>query len=168
MGGWALKFRNIVLVTGVFLLLLGCVWHFGLDRSISLPNLGSIQKIQVCQNDFKQRAQQITYIEEEPKIQKIYDFIDKRKKGWEPLLYSPTEPVVMADFYGSDGVLFELYLMKSSNFLIRNNNGTYLKSLRNDEVQQFFGLLGVQTNRLVYGPPPSQQNRDRFIDPGGL
>lgn len=148
-----LGFRNIVLVTAAFLLLLAVAWYVGFDRNISLPSRGNIRKIQVCQNDFKQRAQQITYIEEDQKIQKIYDFIDKRKKGWEPLLYSPTTPVVMADFYGSDGVLFELYLMKSSNFLIRNSNGTYLKSLRNDEVHQFFDLLGVQASRLVYSPP---------------
>ncbi len=152
MAGLVLKLRNVILATGTFLLLLAGVWHFGLDRNISLPNVDSIRKIQVCQNDFKQRAQQITYIEEEPKIQKIYDFIDSRKKGWEPLLYPPTQPVVMADFYGSDGVLFELYLMKSSNFLIRTQNGTYLKSLRNDEAQQFFDLLGVQMGRLVYDP----------------
>lgn len=144
-----LGLRNIILVTVAFLLLLGAAWYVGFDRNISLPSRGNIQKIEVCQNDFKQRAQQITYIEDGQKIQKIYDFIDKRKKGWEPLLYSPTAPVVMADFYGSDGVLFELYLMKSSNFLIRNSNGTYLKSLRNDEVNQFFDLLGVQANRLV-------------------
>ena len=57
----------------------------------------------------------------------------------------------MAKFYGSDSELFDLYLMKSSNFLISSSNGTYLKSLRNDEVSQFFDLLGVQPNRLVYG-----------------
>jgi hypothetical protein len=147
-----LKLRNVVLVTGAFLLLLAVVWYVGFDRNISLPNLANIRKIEVCQNDFKQRAQQITYIEEDAKIQKIYDFIDKRKKGWEPMLYSPTAPVVMADFYGPNGVLFELYLMKSSNFLLRNSNGTYLKSLRNEEVKQFFDLLGVQPSRLVYSP----------------
>lgn len=150
MAKFVLKLRNIVLAIGVFLLLVAGAWYFGLDRSISLPNLNSIQKIQVCQNDFKQHAQQITYIEEAPKIEKIYEFIEKHKKGWEPLLYSPTAPVVMADFYGSDGVLFELYLMKSSNFLIRNSNGTYLKSLRNEEARQFFGLLGVEEGRLVF------------------
>ena len=134
-----------------FLLLLAVVWYVGFDRNISLPNCNNIRKIEVCQNDFKQKAQQITYIEEGQRIQKIYDFIDKRKKGWEPLIYSPTTPVVMAKFYGADtNELFELYLMKSSNFLISSNNGTYLKSLRNDEVNQFFDLLGVQPNRLVY------------------
>ncbi len=148
-----LKLRNIVLVTGAFLLLLAALWYVGFDRNISLPNRSNIQKIEVCQNDFKQRAQQITYIEEDAKIQKIYDFIDKRKKGWEPLIYAPTAPVVMADFYGSNGVLFELYLMKSSNFLLRNSNGTYMKSLKNEEVSQFFDLLGVQSNHLVYSPP---------------
>ncbi len=136
-----------------FLFLLAAVWYVGFDRNISLPNRINIRKIEVCQNDFKQRAQQITYIEDAQKIQRIYDFIDKRKKGWEPLLYSPTEPVVMTKFYGSDTELFDLYLMKSSNFLISSSNGTYLKSLHNDEVKQFFDLLGVQANRLVFTPP---------------
>lgn len=148
-----LGLRNIILVTTAFLFLLAVAWYVGFDRNISLPNRVNIRKIEVCQNDFKQHAQQITYIEDEQKIQKIYDFIDKRKKGWEPLLYSPTEPVVMTKFYGPDSELFDLYLMKSSNFLISSSNGTYLKSLRNDEVNQFFGLLGVQANRLVFSPP---------------
>lgn len=148
-----LGLRNVVLVTLAFLLLLAVVWYVAFDRNISLPNRDNIRKIEVCQNDFKQKAQQITYIEEGQRIQKIYDFIDKRKKGWEPLIYAPTTPVVMAKFYGSDAELFELYLMKSSNFLISSSNGTYLKSLRNDEVNQFFDLLGVQPNRLVYGSP---------------
>jgi len=148
-----LGLRNIILVTVAFVFLLGVVWYVGFDRNISLPNRVNIRKIEVCQNDFKQKAQQITYIEDEQKIQKIYDFIDKRKKGWEPLLYSPTEPVVMTKFYGADAELFELYLMKSSNFLITSNSGTYLKSLHNDEVKQFFDLLGVQANRLVFSPP---------------
>lgn len=147
-----LGLRNITLAIAAFLFLLAVTWYVGFDRNISLPNRVNIRKIEVCQNDFKQRAQQITYIEDQQKIQQIYDFIDKRKKGWEPLLYSPTEPVVMTKFYGSDAELFELYLMKSSNFLISSSNGTYLKSLHNDEVKQFFNLLGVQTNRLVFSP----------------
>lgn len=148
-----LGLRNVVLVTVAFLLLLAAVWYVAFDRNISLPNRDNIRKIEVCQNDFKQKAQQITYIEEGPRIQKIYDFIEKRKKGWEPLIYAPTTPVVMAKFKdGSDTELFDLYLMKSSNFLISSSNGTYLKSLRNDEINQFFDLLGVQPNRLVYGP----------------
>jgi hypothetical protein len=108
-----------------------------------------ITKIEVCQNDFKQRAQQISYIEEPPKIEKIYDFIEQRKKGWEPLLYSPPAAVVMANFYESDKILFQLYLMKTSNFIIGNSDGTYLKSLKNEERDEFFKLLGVQNGSLV-------------------
>lgn len=150
MARFVLKLRTVLIVTGIFLAALAAVWHFAFDRNIYLPNQNNIKKIEVCQNDFKQKAQQITYIEEQPKIQKIYEFIDKRKKGWEPLLYSPTAPIVTADFYGSNGVLFQLYVMKTSNFLMRNSNGAYLKSLRNDEVSELFNLLGVQTSRLVY------------------
>ena len=145
------------MVTGAFLLLLAIVWHYGFDQNISLPSQNNIKKIEVCQNDFKQRAQQITYIEEQPKIQKIYEFIDKRKKGWQPVRYAPTAPVVTADFYGSDGVLLQLYLMKSSNFFVQNSNGAYLKSLRNDEINEFFTLLGVQPNLLASVHPPKSR-----------
>jgi hypothetical protein len=144
-----MKFRRIFFVVLMFLLFLGGVWYFGFDRNISLPSMNHITKIEVCQNDFKQRAQQISYIEEPPKIQKIYDFIEKRKKGWEPLLYSPPAAVVIANFYESDSVLFQLYLMKSSNFLIRNNDGAYVKSLKNEERDEFFTLLGVKADQLV-------------------
>ena len=149
-----MKFRRIFSIVFIFLLVLGGVWYFGFDRNISLPNRNNITKIEVCQNDFKQRAQQISYIEEPPRIQKIYDFIDQRKKGWEPLLYSPPAAIVIANFYDSDKVLFQLYLMKSSNFLIRNNDGAYLKSLKNEERDEFFGLLGVKADQLAF------KNRD--------
>ncbi len=131
---------------------MGGAWFFGFDRNISLPSKKKITKIEVCQNDFKQRAQQISYIEEPPKIEKIYDFIDQRKKGWEPLLYSPPAAVVMANFYESDKILFQLYLMKTSNFIIGNSDGTYLKSLNNEERDEFFKLLGVQNGSLVLTP----------------
>lgn len=143
------KTRRISSVVGVFLVLLALVWYFGFNRKISLPSQDRIKRIEVCQNDFKQRAQLITYIEEQPRIQKIYDFIDQRKKGWEPRLYSPAAPVVTADFYGPDGILLELYLMKSSTCLIRNGDGVYMKSLRNEERNEFFGLLGVSADQMV-------------------
>jgi hypothetical protein len=148
-----MKLRRVLSIIGFFLLVLAGVWYFGFDRNISLPSQSNITRIEVCQNDFQQRVQQISYIEEQPKIQKIYEFIDKRKKGWEPLLYTPPAAVVMANFYESDKVLFHLYLMKSSNFLILNRDGAYLKSLRNEERDEFFKLLGVQNGRLVATPP---------------
>ncbi len=145
-----MKFRRIFSAVFVFLLVLGAIWYFGFDRNISLPGMNHITKIEVCQNDFKQRAQQISYIEEPPRIHQIYDFIDKRKKGWQPLLYSPPAAVVIANFYDSDKLLFQLYLMKSSDFLIRNDDGAFLKSLKNEERNEFFNLLGVKTDRLVF------------------
>ena len=147
-------------MTGFLILILAAAWYLMFDRDIALPSLESIKKIEVCQNDFKQRSQQITYIEEQSRIQKIYEFIDKRKKGWETRLYAPTAPVVTADFYGKDGILIELYLMKSSNFLLRNSNGAYLKSLRNDELNEIFGLLGTQAGMLT----PAERNT-RFNKP---
>ena len=153
MGGILKKVRGAAIAGGILLLAVGGVWYVGFERNISLPNLNDIQKIEVCQNDFKQKAQQITYIEEKPKILKIYEFLNQRKKGWQPLLYSPTEPLVTVDFYGSKGVLFELFLMKSSNFLLRNSNGTYLKNLPNEEIKQIYSLLGVQTEKLVSSHP---------------
>ena len=145
-----MKLHRIILAVLVFLMILGGVWYFGFDRNISLPSLTHITKIEVCQNDFKQRAQQISYIEEPQRIKQIYDFIDKRKKGWEPLLYSPPAAVVIANFYESDKLLFQIYLMKASDFLVRNNDGAYLKSLRNEERNEFFALLGVKADRLVF------------------
>ena len=151
-----MKFRRIFSIIAFFLLVLGGIWYFGFDRNISLPSMKKITKIEVCQNDFKQRAQQISYIEEPPKIEKIYNFIEQRKKGWEPLLYSPPAAVVMANFYESDKILFQLYLMKTSNFIIGNSDGTYLKSLKNEERDEFFKLLGVQSGSLV--STPRQEN----------
>lgn len=139
-----MKFRRIFSIVFLFLIVLGGVWYFGFDRNISLPGKNHITKIEVCQNDFKQRAQQISYIEEPQRIQKIYDFIEKRKKGWEPLIYSPPAAVVIANFYESDKMLFQVYLMKTSNFIIGNSDGTYLKSLKNEERDEFFKLLGLQ------------------------
>jgi hypothetical protein len=151
-----MKFRRIFSTIAVFLLVLAGIWYFGFDRNISLPSMKKITKIEVCQNDFKQRAQQISYIEEPPKIELIYNFIEQRKKGWEPLLYSPPAAVVMANFYESDKILFQLYLMKTSNFIIGNSDGTYLKSLKNEERDEFFKLLGVQNGSLV--STPRQEN----------
>ncbi len=145
-----MKFGRIFLVVFLFLLVLGGVWYLGFDRNVFLPGMNHITKIEVCQNDFKQRAQQISYIEEPPRIRQIYDFIDKRKKGWEPLLYSPPAAIVIANFYESDKLLFQLYLMKSSNFLIRNNDGAYLKSLKNEERDEFFNLLGVKADQTAF------------------
>jgi hypothetical protein len=147
-----MKFRRIFSIIAFFLLVLSGIWYFGFDRNISLPSMKKITKIEVCQNDFKQRAQQISYIEEPPKIEKIYNFIEQRKKGWEPLLYSPPAAVVMANFYEADKILFQLYLMKTSNFIIGNSDGTYLKSLKNEERDEFFKLLGVQGGSLVSTP----------------
>ena len=144
-----MKFRQIFSIVFLFLIVLGGVWYFGFDRNISLPGKNHITKIEVCQNDFKQRAQQISYIEEPQRIQKIYDFIEKRKKGWEPLLYSPPAAVVIANFYESDKMLFQVYLMKTSNFIIGNSDGTYLKSLKNEERDEFFKLLGLQNGSSV-------------------
>ncbi len=148
-----MRLSRIFFTVGFFLLAGAAVWHFGFDRNISLPGKNNITKIEVCQNDFKQRAQQISYIEEQPKIQKVYDFIDQRKKGWQPLLYNPPAAVVLANFYQSDKMLFQLYLMKSSNFLIRNGDGNFLKSLKNSEREEFFALLGIQTNLMVSNRP---------------
>jgi hypothetical protein len=144
-----MKLHRIIFSVLMFLLALVGIWYFGFDRNISLPSMNHITKIEVCQNDFKQRAQQISYIEEPPRIREIYDFIDKRKKGWEPLLYSPPAAVVIVNFYESDKMLFQLYLMKTSNFIIGNSDGTYLKSLKNEERDEFFKLLGVQNGSLV-------------------
>jgi|GEM_PF-2995385 len=148
--GNAMKLFRVLSILVVLLAALGGIWFWGFNRNISLPNPNRINKIEVCQNDFKQRAQQISYIEEQPKILKIYEFIDKRKEGWEPLLYTAPTAVVIANFYDSDKLLFRLYLMKTSNFLIRNNDGAYMKSLRNEEREEFFKLLGVQTDRMVF------------------
>lgn len=148
-GGLFKKIRGALIAAGILLVAVGVVWYVGFERDISFPSLDAIQKIEVCQNDFKQRAQQITYIEEKPKILKIYEFLYSRKKGWQPLLYSPAEPMVTVDFYGSKGVMFKVYLMKSSNFLLSNSNGNYIKSLRNEEISQIYSLLGVQMDRLI-------------------
>jgi hypothetical protein len=153
--GTAMSVPRILLIVGLFLSVLAGVWYFYFGRDISLPWPGQIQKIEVCQNDYQQKAQQITYIEDRDRINKVFDFIEKRRKGWEPLVYTPPAAVVSVDFYGSDGVLFQLFLMESSDFLIRNGDGAYLKSLKKKELNEFRGLLGVKAERLASGKTPS-------------
>jgi hypothetical protein len=143
--------RILALVSLVLLLGLGG-WHFFFNKDISLPDAAAITKIEVWQNDFQQKAQQISYIEEKPKIEKVYQFIEQRRKGWERLLYSSPAVVVTAHFYKADRVLFRLYLMKNSNFILGNRDGTYLRSLNQGERDEFVRLLGVQTGKLVTAP----------------
>ena len=148
-----MNLKRICAAVGFFLLILAAVWYVYLYQNISLPSKGEIQKIEVFQNDFRQHAQQLTYVEEPDRIGKIYDFIDKRKRGWQPLLYRSPVAVAYADFYSSRGLLFRLCLMNSSNFLIRNSDGAYLKSLRNEDREEFMGLLGLHNGSLVSAGP---------------
>ncbi len=151
-----MNLKRIFTAVGFFLFLLAGVWYVYFYQNISLPNKGEIRKIEVFQNDFRQHAQQLTYVEEPDRIGKIYDFIDKRKRGWQPLLYRSPVAVAYADFYSSRGLLFRLCLMNSSNFLIRNSDGAYLKSLRNEDRADFMGLLGLRNGSLVSaGPKPN-------------
>ena len=125
-------------------MILAGVWYFYFIQDISLPDKRDVQRIEVFQNDFRQHVQQLTYIEEKDKIDPICDFLKKREKGWQPLLYTPPPPVAYADFYGAKGILFQLAFMNSSNFLIHSGNGNYLKSLRNKERTEFMDLLGLR------------------------
>ena len=140
-------FKKIGLVLGLLVVALGVGLfsrHALFDKDVFLPDADEITKIEVRQNDFEQKAQQVSFLEEKAKIGKVYDFIHQRRTGWERLLVTPPGVVVLVHFYKGDKSLFDLYLLKNDRLLIGNRDGAFSRTLHQVETEEFRRLLGVQ------------------------
>jgi hypothetical protein len=139
--------KKVGLILGLLILALGVgfgAWHTLFNKDVFLPDADAITKIEVRQNDFEQKAQQITFLEEKTRIGKVYDFIHQRRTGWERLLVTPPGVVVLVHFYKGDKSLFDLYLLKNDHLLIGNRDGAFSRNLHQVEREEFRRLLGVQ------------------------
>lgn len=141
--------NKVGLILGLLIVALGIVfgaWRTLFNKDVFLPDADSITKIEVRQNDFEQKAQQVTFLEEKTKIGKVYDFIHQRRTGWERLLVTPPGVVVLVHFYKDDKTLFDLYLLKNDHLLIGNKDGAFSRNLHQAEREEFQRLLGVQSS----------------------
>ncbi|HVZ79333.1 MAG TPA: hypothetical protein VHE12_00880 [bacterium] len=135
--GWGLGLLIAVAVIGTV------AWFSLFNKDIYLPDVDSITRIEVRQNDFEQKAQQVSYVEEKAKIGKIYDFIHQRRTGWEKLMVTPPGVQVLVHFYKGDKVLFHLYLLKNDRLLIGNKDGAFSHNIHKIERTEIERLLGI-------------------------
>ena len=145
--GWALGLLALAAGLGM-----GC-WYALFNKDIALPDPDSLTKIEVRQNDFEQKAQQVTFLEEKGKIGKVYDFLHQRRTGWERLLVTPPGVAVLVHFYKGDKPLFHLYLLQSDRLLIGNKDGAFSRNLHKVEREELQRLLGVRTREAKAEKP---------------
>lgn len=138
--------KKIVWILGILAVALGIgmgAWYTLFNKDIFLPDAEDITKIEVRQNDFEQKAQQVTFLEEKVRIGKVYDFIHQRRAGWKRLLVTPPGVAVLVHFYKGDKALFHLYLLQSDRLLIGNKDGAFSRNLHKVEREELQRLLGI-------------------------
>jgi hypothetical protein len=141
-------FKKVGWVLGLLVVAGGigaAVWYSVFNKDIFLPDPDGITRVEVRQNDFEQKAQQVTFLEEKPKINKVYEFIHQRRTGWERLLVTPPGVEILVHFYKGDKVLFHLYLMKNDRLLIGNKDGAFARYIHKVEREEIERLLGIGT-----------------------
>lgn len=141
--GWVLGL--VVLAGGIG----AAVWYSVFNKDIFLPDPDDITRIEVRRNDFEQKAQQVTFLEEKPKIEKVYEFIHQRRTGWERLLVTPPGVEVLVHFYKGDKVLFHLFIMKNERLLIGNKDGAFKRNIHKVEREEIERLLGVGVQAMA-------------------
>jgi hypothetical protein len=127
------------------------VWYALFNKDIFLPDAEVITKIEVRQNDFEQKAQQVTFLEDAGGIGKVYDFIHQRRTGWERLLVTPPGVAVLVHFYKGDKALFHLYLLQNDRLLIGNKDGAFSRNLHKverEELQRLLGIPAAKTDKV--------------------
>ena len=113
-----------------------------LFRKITLPPIQTIKKIAIFSGKANWKLSK-TKIMDPIEISEIYEFMRKKRYGWEQLTWTPRPSDITASFSSQKEELFEISLDESTCFF-KDAQGVLLHRFSQTELFDLYSLLGVR------------------------